>query len=385
MAIADTLLLVGTPETNKVMAGELKRLATRKLGLRLPAPAKRGTGTLVYDFAAELAHLAVNYHRTSTRALWGLYDSHAPRLEPLYEELRGDVAGDDRQWYWAGAKLSVRARNVAGFAAGERQIVGTVKNAIIDGAADRGIELSVDADAADLLVTVRMHDDQLMIGLDLAGRSLSQRGYRLQQGMAPLREHLAAVLLMLARYDARSEVLLDPMCGSGTIAIEAALMATAAPLWGEARPPAMAAMPVFAELDAVPTPLFADAVPRVVANDIDAKLISSARGNAGRAGVVDTVRFCTGDFRDLDRKRVVELAGTDEGGVIVCNPPYGERVGSDLPELYRSLQQWCRQFRGWRAAFIVGNREFEAVFGRPRIRKPLANGPIRSYFYLYDL
>ena len=385
MALADSLLLVGTPETNKVMAGELSRLATRKLGLRLPAPAKRGTGTLVYDFAAEVAHLAVNYHRTSTRVLWGLYESRASRLEPLYDELRGDIAADARAWYWAGAKLSVRARNVADFAAGERQIVGTVKNAIIDGAADRGIELSVDADAADLLVTVRMHDDQLMVALDLAGRSLSQRGYRQQQGMAPLREHLAAVLVMLSRYDARSEVLLDPMCGSGTIAIEAALMATAAQLWSEARPPAMAAMPAFADLAGDLPPLFADAVPRVVGNDIDARLIAAARGNAGRAGVVDTVRLQAGDFRALDRQRVVELAGSDASGVIVCNPPYGERVGSDLPDLYRALQQWCGQFRGWRAAFIVGNRELERAFGRPRIKKPLANGPIRGYFYLYDL
>ena len=71
----------------------------------------------------------------------------------------------------------------------------------------------------------------------------------------------------------------------------------------------------------------------------------------------------------------------------MSNPPYGERLGGeDLEKLYRDLGHWCVQFAGWRAAFLVANPAFEGAFGgRPRIRKPLRNGPLRGYFYLYDL
>ncbi len=389
MSIVDTLELVGTPETNKVMAGELSRLAVRALGRRPPAPAKRG-GALVYPFAADLADLAVRYQRTATRALWGLYRSRASRLEPLYDELLADLAADSRDWLWDGATLSVRARNLAGFAAGERQVVGTVKNAVIDGAAARGIGMRVDPDRPDLLVTVRRDDQEVTVSIDLAGGSLSRRGYRRDGGSAPLREHLAAVLVMLSRYDARREILLDPMCGSGTIAIEAALMARAEPLDpAGARPPAMAAMPCFAGLTPARGPLFADTEAAVVASDLDAVAVKAARANAGRAGVGDRIAIGRADFRDLDRAEVMRRAGpgAPERGVILCNPPYGERLGGgELTRLYRDLAAWCRQFRGWRACFLCANPALERAFpGRPRIRKPLANGPLRGYFSLYEL
>src|SRR5688572_27952291 len=137
------------------MAGELSRLATRALGRRLPEPRKAGTGQLLYPFDPALADLAVRYQRTATRALRDLYASAATRLEPLYAEVVADVAADDRGWLWDGATISVEVRNVEGFAAGERQVVGTVKNAIIDGALRRGVRTEVDADRPDVPIMVR--------------------------------------------------------------------------------------------------------------------------------------------------------------------------------------------------------------------------------------
>ncbi|HWN68918.1 MAG TPA: hypothetical protein VNM90_14870 [Haliangium sp.] len=416
MAIRDHLRLIGTPGSNNVMAAELIRLAQRALGPRPPTPDKAGSGVLVYPFEPDLAVVAASYHRTATRVLWDLFASDAPRLEPLYDEIMDDVRRDQRAWVWDGASISVRARNVERFAAGERQIVGTIKNALIDGARARGLALHVDPEAPDIHVTVRMHDDTVIVSLDLAGASLSHRGYRAHHGPAPLREHLAAVLLMLARHDARSEILLDPMCGAGTICIEAALMATGAPLWGRAQAPAYLRLPVFDQRSharQAPMPLFPDTRASIIGNDVDGRALTAAQSNAHVAGV--GVTWLRGDFRKLTREQVERRAAgrarpdasasdpaqpLEQRGLILCNPPYGHRLGDGrdrrddrgarrddrVLDLYRDLGAWCDQFHGWRAAFLVANRDFEHAFGRrARVRKPLDNGALPAYFHLYEL
>jgi 23S rRNA G2445 N2-methylase RlmL len=390
----DSLRLVGPNGTNKVMAGELSRLARRGLGdLRLPRPRAAGTGTLVYPLAWDggrrLAELAVHYHRTASRVLWDLYRSSARRLDPLYDDLRAAALADDRGWAADGATISIRARNVGGFAAGERQVVGAVKSALLDGARARGCRLRVDPRAPDVPLAVRMHDDAITVSIDLAGQPMHRRGYRQEGGEAPLRETLAAALVMLARHDARTEVLLDPMAGSATIAIEAALMGRAAPLWVPPRGPASDRMPAFAGAATASGPLFADTEPVVVANEIHTPAVKGAREAVQAAGVAGDVDVLHGDFRDLrpERlRRVLSRRPAREGGVIVCNPPYGERLAGEVVALYRDLGRWCRQFRGWRAAFLVANDAFADAFGgRPRIVKPLVNPPLRARFYLYDL
>jgi 23S rRNA G2445 N2-methylase RlmL len=403
MAICDHLRLIGTPGSNNVMAAELIRLVQRALGPRPPAAHKAGSGVLVYPFDPDLAAVAVSYHRTATRVLWDLFSSRAQRLEPLYDEITDDMRHDRRAWVWDGASISVRARNVQAFAAGERQIVGTIKNAIIDGARARGLALHVDPDAPDIHVTVRMHDDTVIVSLDLAGASLSHRGYRVHHGAAPLREHLAAVLVMLARHDARSEILLDPMCGAGTICIEAALMARAEPLWSPAHPPAYLRLPAFARHTDVAQErgsLFPDTRALVIGNDLDARSLAAAQANARAAGA--DVTWLRGDFRQLTREQVERRVAAIQPrehtamrdatqpatrGLILCNPPYGHRLDDDrVLDLYRDLGEWCDQFHGWRAGFLVANRDFERAFGRrARIRKPIDNGGLPAYFHLYEL
>jgi 23S rRNA G2445 N2-methylase RlmL len=390
----DTLRLVGAPDTNKVMAGELSRLSRRALGRVVPPSQKAGTGALVLPFDRRLAHLAVHYHRTASRVLRDLYLSRARRLEPLYEGLVAAVAADRRPWASSGLRISVEARNVGAFAAGERQIVGTVKNALIDGCRRRGLVLELEPQHPDLLFAVRMHDDELTVSIDLAGGPMHQRGYRLEAGPAPLRENLAAALVMLARHDPRSECLLDPVAGSGTIAIEAALMARAAPLWTAGRLPALVRLPEFADPEfATPVrePLFADTAPLVLANEQHRGAVRVLRSNAERAGVLSQLSVRCGDFRSFTPRevaRLVEQRGMDpDRGLILGNPPYGERLQEDdLVQLYRDLGDFCAQFRGWRAGFLVANEEFLPAFGhRPRVRKPLRNGPLRAEFLLYEL
>jgi 23S rRNA G2445 N2-methylase RlmL len=383
----DELRLVGAGGTNKVMAGELSRLTRRALGdLRLPEPRKDGLGALAYPFEPRLARLAAFYHRTSARVLWDLFESRAQRLEPLFDDVVNVVAEQAQRYLWNDARISVYSHAVSEFAAGERQVVGTVKNGIIAGAAERGIRVVLDPETPDVVFSVRGGEDCLRVAIDLAGRPMNQRGYRSGAGPAPLREDLAAVLLMLSRYDPRNDVLVDPMAGSGTIAIEAASMALGAPVWVPPRRPAIAGMPCFDGL--APDgdmPLFPDAAPLVYASDVDGAACMAAKSASARAHVEDYVHVAHSDFRDLSPRDISRTR--HHSGLIVSNPPYGERLApSDLVALYRELGQFCRAFPGFRAAFLVANRDFETAFGlRPKIKKPLSNGPIRGYFYLYEI
>jgi 23S rRNA G2445 N2-methylase RlmL len=389
--IVDELRIVGSTQTNVVMEAELIRVAQRALGRRPGKPRKEGLGQLVLPFDAELAWAATTYLRAPTRVVWDVYRSTAERLEPLYDELIADVAGDVRALLRDGDGISVEARRIEAFAAGERQIVGTVKNALVDGARRRGLRLHVDPDRPATRWVARLDDrGELVVSIDLGGGSLSQRGWRREAGEAPLREHLAAVLLLLARFDPRSDALVDPMCGSGTIPIEAVLAARAVPrdaptlrTLGLGRPDA--------------APLFPDASPLVVGCDVDLDALAAARDNARAAGVTDAVTWQRADAAHLRPETIADIA-RERGrelttGVLLANPPYGERMSPDdedeLARTYHALATACRRFRGWRAAFLVGTpileETFAAVLGRPRIKKPLANANLRAYFLLYDL
>jgi 23S rRNA G2445 N2-methylase RlmL len=391
MAVINNLRLIGISGTNKVMAGELSRVARRAIdGVRIPQPKKQGLGALLYPFDKEVAAVATTYHRTCSRVLWDLFESDARRLEPLYDELLADMKADDRSWLWDGASISIRARNVQSFAAGERQVVGAVKNALVEGAEARGMHLRIDADNPDIEIAVRMHDSTISVSVDLGGGPMHKRGYRVCAGDAPLRENLAAVLLMLGRHDARKECLIDPMAGSGTIAIEAVLMARGASLWSEQRTPAYLRLPAFADFKLRTTDLFPESQPLVVASDIDIRAVEMIRANAEAAGVSDSLHVMHADLRDLSprvlAKRVGEAWKDKEPGLILSNPPYGERLAGGEVALYDDMGAWCENFPGFRAGFLVAHAEFEEAFGaRARVRKPISNASLRAYFHLYDL
>jgi 23S rRNA G2445 N2-methylase RlmL len=385
--IIDELRIVGSTQTNVVMEAEFKRVAPRAVKKRPGNPRKEGLGQLIYPFDPDLAWAAVTYMRTPTRVLWDVYRSTAERLEPLYDELVADISRDSRKLWRDGDGISVEVRRVENFPAGERQIVGTVKNALVDAAGRRGMRLHVDPNRPATRWVARIDDkNEMVISVDLGGGSLSQRGWRREAGEAPLREHLAAVLLMLARFDPRSDTLVDPMCGAGTIAIEAIHAARAMPR----EAPGLAAL----GLDRPAQPLFGDSEPLVIGCDIDIEVLAAARDNARLARVADRIIWQRADVARLEPETIHAIANergrTIENGLILSNPPYGERLDEhDLEEIYGALAETCARFRGWRAGFLVGSPLLEDVFfrviGRPRIKKPLANANLRAYFYLYEL
>jgi 23S rRNA G2445 N2-methylase RlmL len=373
------------------MEAEVKRFSPRFLKTRPPPATRIDEQTLVYPFDRSLAELAVHYLRTPSRALWDLFHVDAERLEPLYDALHSAVAADDRPYLAGGLSISVEVKNVDRFQAGPLQVRGTVKNAIIDGAEARGVELRLDPARADLTFVARSDGDGLLVSLDLAGASLHLRGWRIDPSPAALKETLAAQMLILSRWDARAEVLLDPMAGTGTIPGEAALAAIGRRRWVDGSEPALHRIPAFREMPDL-ADLFPGTEPSIVAIELDEISFRRMQDNLRRAGIESAVASRCADARGLDRSDIEGILATSgrpvrEQGLILANPPYGVRIGADDPKAldatYRSLRELARA-TGYRSAFLCGNRALEDVLGRPRMKKPMDNGPITASFLVYD-
>ena len=224
--------------------------------------------------------------------------------------------------------------------------------------------------------------DQVVIGLDGSGEGLYKRGYRAVGVEAPLRETLAAAMVLLSRYRGR-DPFCDPFCGSGTIPIEAALIAKNrapgldrsfdAQRWGF--------LPQRAWLDAAEEAMDKEfsGVYDIWGGDIDPRAIEIARSNAVKAGVEDCVRFEVADMKDFRRD--------SQYGQLVTNPPYGERLmdRAEAEELYRELGRvWRRLPQGWRTLVLSSHTEFERTFGRPADKKrKLYNGMLKCDLFMY--
>ena len=225
--------------------------------------------------------------------------------------------------------------------------------------------------------------DEASIYLDTSGPSLHKRGYRPGRLAAPLRETIAAAMVDLSRYRGRGDFR-DPFCGSGTIAIEAAFAAlNRAP--GARRRFAAEDWPVLdqriwrAEREAAAAREYRGDY-RIFASDIDPAAVELARENARRAGVEDYIEFSVADA--LDR------SPAGGSGVIVTNPPYGERLleREEAGRLYARLGEAWGAAPGWKLHLLSGHPDFERCFGRrAEKRRKLYNGPIICYLYSYSL
>jgi putative N6-adenine-specific DNA methylase len=254
-------------------------------------------------------------------------------------------------------------------------------------------EKKADAEDEDCTrVLLRGQDDKFVVSVDSSGALLHRRGWRLEAGRAPLRETLAAGILALCKYDPALP-LLDPMCGSGTFAIEAAAVARAiAPGAGRSfafeRWPALAS--VAAEHARVPSSDEAlpsappEAVASIFASDRDARAVETARRNAERAGVLDAIAFSQAS---LGKGRV-----PTQPGLVVINPPYGRRLGDRRHALrlgHDIGQTLSVRFSGWRAAVLCPDQTFVNAVASGARRKPsetfaLRNGGLRVLLALWQ-
>jgi 23S rRNA G2445 N2-methylase RlmL len=399
----DELRLTGSGGANRVMEAELKRLVMRSpFDVRVPKPRREGEATLLYPFDARIGWVAACHHRTSSRISWDLFSSTAVRLEPLFEELVPSLQSDDRLPAAARLRFSVDLGSAHDFEASPLQLRGVVKNAIVETLASRGVAADVDAESPDVVFVARRAGTperrRTVVGIDIGLGARHRRGARVATGPAPLRETMAAQLIMLSRWDARSEVLVDPMAGGGTIPIEAAGLAVGAAI----RQPPDLPFRHLAAFDGLPMEapnLFPGTVPRILALDVDVERIPAMVGNLRAAGLTGPsqensivigqldVRALTPDYVAGALPRARDM----KAGVFCFNPPYGVRIGGEageekLLELYADMGRVLARFRGWRAACFVANARFVEAFGHfPVMTKPATNAELPGAFLLYEL
>ncbi|MDD6201299.1 MAG: class I SAM-dependent RNA methyltransferase [Firmicutes bacterium] len=224
-------------------------------------------------------------------------------------------------------------------------------------------------------------NDRVRLYLDCSGAGLHKRGYRAVGNDAPLRETLAAAMVQLTRYRGR-EFLWDPFCGSGTIPIEAALIAkNRAP--GLNRPFAAERFAwmsekVWADARMEAKDLEFRGNYRILGSDNDPKCVSLSMANARKAGVADSVAFRDGD--------ATKMSLPTDAGILICNPPYGQRMleQQSAQRLYAALGRHLKYADGWKQYIITSEPEFEHYFGRRADKKrKLYNGMIKCDYYMY--
>jgi putative N6-adenine-specific DNA methylase len=366
------------------VARSLEPIAARELE-RLGAQDVRPDFTGVHFTGDRALMYRVNlWTRTIFRVLLVITEFRAPNAERLYREVQ-KIA-----WEEYLKPENTLAVNATG---GNRQLNHThftalqVKNAIVDQQRRQfSKRSSVDTEHPDLLVNVHIHKDRCILSLDSSGTSLHRRGYRPAVGFAPLKETLAAALLEMAEWEP-SLPFLDPLCGSGTLPLEASLKAlNIAPglfrdrfgfeswldfepnLWNTLREEAKNS-----QLSALKAP--------IIGSDRDPEIIHQARTNAQNCGVSEQVSFTQTELSQLE-------APCDRG-VIICNPPYGERLGDvrELGDFYKQLGDIFKQrFKGWTAFVLTGNKELAKRVGLKASRRiRVYNGSIPCTLLEYEL
>ena len=376
------------------MEAEIKRLASRALGGRLPRPTRLDTQNLTYPFDAQLALLAVRYARTPSRVIWDLVRIQAHRLEPLYDHLIEYLCQNPPIWLRKNLCFSVEVPRSDSFAAGPLQIRGTVKNAIIEASQALNMPAKLQPEQPDVLFRVEADDEGATIGIDIGGRSLHRRGERTMVGEASLKETLASQILVLARWDPRKEALVDPMTGAGTLVLEAAGAARGRTTWKVPEVPAASKIAPFDTISSQTPDLFPGSLPPMACVEVHTPAFRALSHNLERAQLHEHVSAMHADFRDVPPDRLMEALGppAPKAGLIVVNPPYGERLergrGRDpeLEALYGDLFQWWQDFGlGWRIAILGPGPSLKAIFGpRPKLDKPMRNGPLSVSLLVYE-
>ncbi len=371
-----------------VLADELRALRMRRV--------RPQVGGVIFFGSLADAYRACLWLRSATRMQMVLARVGASDADALYQ---GVVALPWERHVVPGATIAVNAHGTNPELRNTQFVALKVKDAVCDRLREaRGERPDVDGRDPDLAIDVAVHPAKATIYLNLSGASLHRRGYREEgvQTEAPLKETLAAGILLAAGWADIARAggcLADPMCGSGTFSVEAALMAArVAPgllrehwgfegwvghdpaLWEQVRDEAEQGRE-----DPVGI--------RIVAGDLDESAVAIARSNARRAGVEGLVSFAVDDAARLGR-RLRALPGRGEaGGLLVANPPYGRRLLSDdeLPRVNRALAAAVDALpQGWATALVTPDPTVDTALGRvPTQVIETRNGPIRVWVRLY--
>ncbi len=272
------------------------------------------------------------------------------------------------------------------------------KDAIVDWFVDNtGKRPSVEKRNPDIRLNIRLSKSRLIVGVDFSGGSLHRRGYRLSSGDAPLKENLAAALLIRSDWPniaAQGGALIDPMCGSGTLLLEGAMMAAdIAPglvrerfgfeAWKGHNPEQWRVIQKEAQTRAEKG--LASSLPEIRGYDADSEVIRRAQENIARIGLQKLVRVSCRSLSEFAKPTHRSMPS----GLVICNPPYGERLGEkeSLRYLYRELGEiMLREFPDWKAAIFTSDVDLGKATGlRSHKKYALYNGAIPASLLLFDL
>jgi putative N6-adenine-specific DNA methylase len=318
--------------------------------------------------------------RAADRVLLKVGEFTAQTFDELFEQTK---ALPWTEWLPENAEFPVTGKSVKSrlFSVPDCQAI--VKKAVVEKMKEKYKTSWFQENGPRCKVEVGLLKDRATLTLDTSGAGLHKRGYRRLTGTAPLRETLAAALVLLSKWPA-DKVLADPFCGSGTIPVEAALIGlNIAPglgrefdagrwpripgvLWDKTREEARGAAA-------------RDRVLRVIGTDQDENAISQARYHARQAGVESQIHF--------QRTAFAEFRSRFDQGYVICNPPYGERLGEvrQAEELYREMRRVFAGLDGWSFSVLAAHPDFEKLFGRPADKKrKLYNGRIQCNLHQYN-
>lgn len=359
----------------------------------LEAPLKREITDLGYEIASvedgrvtfygdeEACARANIFLRTAERVLIKVGSFHAESFEELFQGTKAlpweDYIPKDGK-FWVAKAASVKSKLFS-----PSDIQSIMKKAMVERLRDTYHTSWFEESGENFPIRVFLLKDEVTVGLDTTGESLHKRGYRKLTAKAPIAENLAAALIMLTPWK-KDRILVDPFCGSGTIPIEAAMMAAGmapganrsfrAESWGhiigrknwyDAVDEAMEQLDLQVETD-------------IQGYDIDDEMVTIARANAKLAGVEKLIHF--------QKRSVAELSHPKKYGFLITNPPYGERLedAAAMPALYRTIGEKYRMLEDWSMYLITSYANAEKDIGRKADKnRKIYNGMMKTYYYQF--
>ncbi|ABY95540.1 putative N6-adenine-specific DNA methylase [Thermoanaerobacter thermohydrosulfuricus] len=317
--------------------------------------------------------------RTAERIYVKIGEFTATTFEELFE---GTKALHWEDWIPEDGRFPVEGYSIKSklFSVSDCQAI--VKKAVVERLKKKYKKEWFEENGATYKIKFSLMKDKVTLMIDTSGDGLHKRGYRVISNEAPLRETLAAAMIMLSFWKP-DRPLIDPFCGSGTIPIEAAMIGiNLAPglkrqfvsekwwrisnkLWKEAREEAVGAIKK-------------DITLNIKGYDIDENAIKLSKDNARKAGVEKYITFENISLKDLKTD--------DKYGVIICNPPYGERMGKlkEVEKLYKEMGKVFKKLDTWSFYILTSHEKFEKLFGREASKKrKLYNGMLKAYYYQY--
>ena len=319
--------------------------------------------------------------RTAERILIKIGSFHAETFEELFQGTRNlpweDYIPVDGK-FWVAKAASVKSKLFS-----PSDIQSIMKKAMVERLKDSYRTNWFEESGNSFPIRVFLMKDEVTVGLDSTGESLHKRGYRKLTAKAPIAENLAAALIMLTPWN-KDRILVDPFCGSGTLPIEAAMMAAGIAPGMNRSFTAQDWQHIIEKrnwddtLDEAREMVDLHIDPDIQGYDIDDGMVNIARQNAKLAGVDQLIHF--------QRRDVVQLSHPKKYGFIITNHPYGERLQEkkEMPALYRTIGQRFRELDSWSLYLISAYEQAEQDIGRKADKnRKVYNGMIKAYYYQF--